>query len=103
MDTKLLKNTRHFYCTYIGIECLGIELDEPGWWSQNSYDEFNARAQCVADAYQSLVVNELPGKQNIDGNLTLDENLADIGGNRLAYFAYSKFIIEIFISLINHF
>ena len=46
---------------------------------------------------------QFSGIQQIDGNLTLDENLADIGGNRLAYFAYSKFIIEIFISLINHF
>ena len=91
------KKITHHFQLYLYLNwCLGILLDDPGWWSQHSYDEFNTRAYCVVDAYQSLVVNELPNldKPKVDGHLTSEENLADIGGNRFAYFAYSKWIYQ---------
>lgn len=65
-------------------------MDAPGWWTNKTYVEYDQRAKCVVDAYESLVVTELDDKPRIDGRLTLGENIADIGGNRLTYYAYRK-------------
>ena len=46
---------------------------------------FQSRAQCVVDQYASYQV--LPGL-SVDGQLTLPENLADMGGINLAYDAW---------------
>lgn len=42
---------------------------------------FQSRAQCVVDLYSSM---SLDGK-HVNGQLTLGENIADIGGVKLAY------------------
>ena len=72
---------------------LGLEQNPPGWWSNSTYDEYDKRAKCVADHYSSLVVEELSTASKtikVNGELTLGENIADIGGNRLSYYAYRK-------------
>ena len=69
---------------------LGLWLEPPGWWSNKTYEEYNKRAKCVEEHYSKLTVEELDEKPKIDGKLTLKENIADLGGNRLAYFAYRK-------------
>ena len=68
----------------------GNWIEAPGWWSKTTYLEYDKRAKCVEDQYSKLVVNELPGNPTIDGKRTLGENIADLGGNRLAYYAYRK-------------
>ena len=65
-------------------------MKAPGWWTNETYVEYDKRAECVVDAYGSLQVTELDDKPRIDGRLTLGENIADIGGNRLTYYAYRK-------------
>ena len=70
--------------------CLGILKPEPGWWSPKSNDEYNKRAKCVSDHYSTMVVKQLPGKPHINGTFTLGDNIADIGGKWLAYYAYGK-------------
>ena len=42
---------------------------------------------CVVEQFNKLQVKELPEKPHIDGTATLEENIADLGGNRLAYYA----------------
>ena len=69
---------------------IGIKLKPPGWWSNKTYDEYNKRSKCVVNQFNQLVVKELPHKPTIDGELTLAENIADLGGNRLTYYAYCK-------------
>ena len=69
---------------------VGIHQEPPGWWSNQTYAEYDKRAKCVADQYSTLEVKELPEKPKIDGKKTLGENIADLGGNRLTYFAYGK-------------
>ena len=71
---------------------IGVKKDPPGWWSNATYEEYNERAKCVEDQYSSLVVEELPElpKPRVNGSLTFAENIADLGGNRLAYYAYRK-------------
>ena len=55
------------------------------WWEPEVAERFEERAQCVADFYSELEV--APGAK-VNGQLTLGENIADIGGVKEAYQAY---------------
>ena len=76
----------------LNLIIVGVQLEAPGWWTNATYIEYDKRSQCAVNSYESLVVKELDDKPRIDGRLTLGENIADIGGNRLAYYAYRKLI-----------
>jgi endothelin-converting enzyme/putative endopeptidase len=52
------------------------------WWSPGAAGLFETRAQCLVDAAEHF--QALPG-MNVDGTLTLGENIADLGGLKLAY------------------
>lgn len=72
-----------------GFDDEGRQFDADGnlrdWWSQTVNTEFNRRAQCVVEQYSGY--KPLPDA-NIDGKLTLGENIADLGGLKLALLAY---------------
>jgi predicted metalloendopeptidase len=61
------------------------------WWEAASAEGFESKAECVIDAYGSF--EALPGV-NVDGELTLGENIADIGGARFAFRAYQGWAAE---------
>ena len=72
-----------------GFDDEGRQFDEHGnfrdWWKKSDAKQFTERADCVADEYSGFIaVDDL----HVNGRLTLGENLADIGGLRLAYLAY---------------
>ncbi len=72
-----------------GFDDEGRQFDAEGnfrdWWKKADAREFTKRADCVADEYSGFVaIDDL----HVNGRLTLGENLADIGGLRLAYLAY---------------
>jgi putative endopeptidase len=50
------------------------------WWTTEDAKEFEIRAAAVRDHYGSIRVQD----RNINGQLTLGENIADIGGLKLA-------------------
>lgn len=55
------------------------------WWSEECASEFEKKAECLVDQFSSYS----PIKDSyIDGQLTLGENIADLGGLKLAYMAY---------------
>lgn len=62
----------------------GAKYDEIGnranWWTEEDYKKFEATAQAVVDQYNQL---EYLG-QNINGQRTLPENIADIAGLQVA-------------------
>lgn len=72
-----------------GFDDEGRQFDSSGnlrdWWSQSVNTEFNRRAQCVVDQYNGY--KPLPDA-NLDGKLTLGENIADLGGLKLAVSAF---------------
>jgi putative endopeptidase len=72
-----------------GFDDQGARFDADGnmtmWWQQADFEKFQAKGKCVVDQYAKFEV--LPGKF-VDGNLTLGENIADLGGVKLAYRAY---------------
>jgi putative endopeptidase len=72
-----------------GFDDEGRQFDAKGnlrdWWSPTVGKEFDTRAQCVVDQYNGYVaVDDL----HLNGKLTLGENIADLGGLKLAHAAY---------------
>lgn len=57
------------------------------WWAPEVAAKFEAQAKCVVDQYASFEVQ--PGV-NVNGELTLGENIADLGGMKQTYEAYKK-------------
>jgi predicted metalloendopeptidase len=74
-----------------GFDDEGRQYDEVGnlrdWWSKQSADAFNERSKAVVAQYSSY--EPLPGL-HINGELTQGENIADIGGLKIAYAAFQK-------------
>jgi endothelin-converting enzyme/putative endopeptidase len=74
-----------------GFDDEGRQFDAKGnlrdWWSPPVGKEFDKRAQCVVDQYNGYIsVDDL----HVNGKLTLGENIADLGGMKLAHAAYVK-------------
>ena len=65
----------------------GPEGNLENWWSAGDKKRFDALTTKLADQYDAYEV--LPGV-NVNGRLTLGENIADLGGLTLAYHAYLK-------------
>ena len=77
-----------------GFDDQGRHYDAEGnlaeWWTEKDATEFKARAQKVVDQYSSYEV--LPGV-HVNGELTLGENIADLGGVTLAYEAMERSLV----------
>ncbi len=74
-----------------GFDDQGRQFDANGnlrdWWSKTSADEYNKRRKAVVAQYNAY--EALPGL-HVNGELTQGENIADIGGLKLAYAALQK-------------
>ncbi len=72
-----------------GFDDEGSQFDAKGnlrnWWTKDDREKFDARTKCVADQYaQYIVVDDI----HINSQLTLGEDVADLGGEILAYMAW---------------
>jgi putative endopeptidase len=74
-----------------GFDDQGRQYDKVGnltdWWSPQSAEEFKKRAQAIINQYNEY--EPLPGL-HVNGELTQGENIADVGGVKLAYAALQK-------------
>jgi putative endopeptidase len=74
-----------------GFDDEGRQFDASGnlrdWWSPESAAKFKDRSQAVVQQYSEY--EPIPGV-HINGELTQGENIADIGGVKLAYAALQK-------------
>src|SRR5438094_6267543 len=74
-----------------GFDDQGRQFDAAGnlrdWWSKKSADEYDKRRKAVVDQYSAY--EPLPG-MHVNGELTQGENIADIGGVKIAYAALQK-------------
>jgi putative endopeptidase len=72
-----------------GFDDQGAQFDGDGnlrnWWQSEDLARFADRGKCVADQYSTF--EALPRKY-IQGQLTLGENIADMGGVKMAFRAY---------------
>jgi endothelin-converting enzyme/putative endopeptidase len=72
-----------------GFDDEGSQFDAHGnlrnWWTKADRGKFDARTQCVADQYaQYIAIDDI----HINSKLTLGEDVADLGGEILAYMAW---------------
>jgi len=78
-----------------GFDDQGRQFDEVGnlrdWWSKASADEYDKRRKVVVAQYSAA--EPLPGT-HINGELTQGENIADIGGVKIAFMAFKKAIAK---------
>ncbi|MFN7967600.1 MAG: M13 family metallopeptidase [Acidobacteriota bacterium] len=58
------------------------------WWAPAAAERYEARAQCVRVLYSSYQVQP---DLVLNGNLTSGENIADMGGIKIAYRAYREY------------
>ncbi|MFN4299078.1 MAG: M13 family metallopeptidase [Thermaurantimonas sp.] len=58
------------------------------WWNAVDSAQFEARARLLAEHYS--MYEPLPGYA-VNGKMTLGENIADLGGLTLAYYAYQRY------------
>ncbi|KAK4820146.1 hypothetical protein QYF61_020521 [Mycteria americana] len=77
-----------------GYDDWGGQYDRHGnlvhWWTERSYSKFLKKAQCIVNLYDNFTVYN----QRVNGKHTLGENIADMGGLKLAYYAYQKWVRE---------
>jgi putative endopeptidase len=72
-----------------GFDDEGSQFDAAGnlknWWTKEDREKFDARTKCVEDQYaQYVVIDDV----HINSKLTLGEDVADLGGEILAYTAW---------------
>jgi endothelin-converting enzyme/putative endopeptidase len=72
-----------------GFDDEGSQFDAKGnlknWWTKEDREKFDARTQCVDDQYSGYIAVD---DVHVNGKLTLGENVADLGGEILAYIAW---------------
>ncbi|XP_060049761.1 endothelin-converting enzyme-like 1 isoform X2 [Erinaceus europaeus] len=77
-----------------GYDDWGGQYDRSGnllhWWTEASYSRFLRKAECIVHLYDNFTVYN----QRVNGKHTLGENIADMGGLKLAYYAYQKWVRE---------
>jgi putative endopeptidase len=74
-----------------GFDDQGRRSDAKGnlrdWWTKEDNDKFNAKAAMVGKQYSAFSPVD---SVHVNGDLTMGENLADIGGLTIAYQAFQK-------------
>jgi len=74
-----------------GFDDEGSQFDAKGnlknWWTKEDREKFDARTKCVDDQYSSYIAVD---DVHLNGKLTLGENVADLGGEILAFIAWQS-------------
>lgn len=74
-----------------GFDDQGSKFDPEGnfknWWTNEDRAQFEERASCVINQFSGYEVQK---GLNMNGKLTLGENIADLGGLTMAYAAFQK-------------
>jgi predicted metalloendopeptidase len=73
-----------------GFDIKGANFNEVGevemWWTEQTASTFDRKVECIADLYDGFQVNGI----FVDGFHTLGENIADMGGVKMALRAYRE-------------
>ena len=75
-----------------GFDDQGRQFDAAGnlrdWWTPEDASRFRARADLVARQFDSYTV--VDSSTHVNGRLTLGEDIADLGGLKIAYAAFQR-------------
>jgi putative endopeptidase len=73
-----------------GFDDQGRKFDAEGnmkdWWTKDDETKYNALADKIVEQFNEYMVD----KSHVNGKLTLGENIADLGGLTIAYYALEK-------------
>ncbi len=76
-----------------GFDDQGRQFDGTGklrdWWTKESAEKFEARTKLLGAAYDKF--EPVPGV-HVNGQLTMGENIGDLGGLEMAYSAYRRYV-----------
>ncbi|WP_339825598.1 M13 family metallopeptidase [uncultured Parasphingorhabdus sp.] len=76
-----------------GFDDQGRQFDGSGklrdWWTKESAEKFEARTKLLKEAYDKF--EPVPGV-HVNGQLTMGENIGDLGGLEMAYSAYRRYV-----------
>lgn len=74
-----------------GFDDQGSQFDKNGnlrnWWTAEDSDKFKAKTQILVDQFNDFVVKD---SIHANGELTLGENIADLGGLSISYQAFQN-------------
>lgn len=74
-----------------GFDDQGSMFDGDGnmtdWWTADDRAKFEAKTKMLAEQFNRFVVNDSTGL-TVNGQLTLGENIADLGGLTISYYAF---------------
>lgn len=74
-----------------GFDDQGCKFDGSGnmvnWWTEEDKKKFDERTAVVRDQFSAYVAIDT---LHVNGQLTLGENIADLGGLTMTYYAYKK-------------
>ncbi len=74
-----------------GFDDQGSQFNADGnlkmWWTEDDYKNFKAKTKLVIDQFNGYVAIDT---LHVKGSLTQGENIADLGGLTMAYYAYKK-------------
>ncbi|KAF5270898.1 hypothetical protein FQR65_LT17765 [Abscondita terminalis] len=77
-----------------GFDDKGGEFDKDGnyvnWWSNETTLTFKRKSECIINQYQQYIDPRL--NINVNGLLTLGENIADNGGLKQSFLAYNNWV-----------
>jgi putative endopeptidase len=78
-----------------GFDDQGRQFDEKGrirdWWTKEAGERFAARTKALAGQFNAY--EPIPGVK-INGELTMGENIGDLGGIEMAYGAYRQYVAD---------
>lgn len=79
-----------------GFDSHGRHHDQYGnqrlWWHPNTIDRFIDKSECMIDQYGNYSIKIHGETVNVNGILTLSENIADNGGIKQSFKAYRKWL-----------
>lgn len=74
-----------------GFDDQGSQFDSEGnmkmWWTEDDYKNFKERKKLIIDQFNSYVAIDT---LRVNGELTQGENIADLGGLTMSYYAYKR-------------
>lgn len=74
-----------------GFDDQGAQFDADGnlkmWWTEQDYKNFTDKTKLIIDQFNNFVAID---SVHVNGELTQGENIADLGGLTMAYYAYKK-------------
>ena len=76
-----------------GFDDQGAKFDADGnlkdWWTEDDKTKFEEKTGLLKAQFDAFIVLD---SVNVNGSLTMGENIADLGGVTMSYYAYQKYL-----------